>query len=253
VRVDVDTWIGHWPFRSLPKREARDLVREMDRLEIDKALVGNLNGVLYKDVHESNVELAAQLRGKRDRLVPCALMDPNYDGWRDDLLQCRDELEMRLVRLLPDYHGYDIDSGVAEELVAHAHELGMRVALVGRLVDPRGRHRLDPGREIDIGKTKALLDAFPDETFLMLNFSRIVDEGRKAPCLYDLCRFVGENGLRMERELQQWGASRFVLGTTLLLRYGSPALLALERCPLNKRDRQAVEWGNVKKFLQGVL
>ena len=60
--IDADTWIGHWPFRSLPKRSAGDLLEQMDRLDITKALVGNLNGLLYKDVHESNHELAAELR-----------------------------------------------------------------------------------------------------------------------------------------------------------------------------------------------
>ena len=251
MKVDVDTWIGHWPFRSLPERRAGDLLRRMDRLGIDKAWVGNLNGVLYKDVHESNAELAAEVKGKRDRLIPCALIDPNYDGWKEDLLRCRESFGMPLLRLLPDYHGYGVESDRARELVSYAREIRMRTALLGRVVDPRGRHRLDPGREMDADRASKLLQAFPEEVFLMLNFPRIVDEGREKPCLYDIPRFVGENGLRLEREIRRWGASRFALGTTLLLRYGRPSVLALERCSLSEKEREAVEWRNMEEFLRG--
>jgi len=248
--MDVDAWIGHWPFQSLPCRQAKDLLRKMDHYDIDKAMVGNLNGCLYKDVHESNHELMVQIKGKRDRLLPCALIDPNYDGWREDLRQCREEFGMSILRLLPDYHGYDLESDLSKELVNHAHELGFRVALVGRMVDPRGRHRLDPGRESNLGNVASFLDSFPDHSFLMLNFPSILDRNdRSAPCLYDIPRFVGENGLRLGREIRRWGASRFCLGTTFLLRYGMPSLLALERCELDPRDREAIEWRNVERFL----
>ena len=52
--IDANTWIGHWPFRALPRTSATDLLRRMDRHGITKALVASLHGLLYKDPHEAN-------------------------------------------------------------------------------------------------------------------------------------------------------------------------------------------------------
>lgn len=248
--IDANTWIGHWPFRALPQRSAKDLLKHMDRLNIDKALVGNLNGLLYKDAHESNHELARDLKRHRDRLVPCALINPTYDGWRDDLRQCRDEFGMPVIRLTPDYHGYALFDSCAAELIAAAHDLGMRVALYWRIVDSRGRHRLDPGREADEAAIRHVLGQFPKARFLMLNFPRVLNKPRpKAECLYDLTLFMGRNGLRLMDEIAEHGAETFTVGTTMLLRYGSAPLLALEKCTLSKREREAIQWRNIVKLV----
>jgi len=248
--IDADTWIGHWPFRSLPKRSAGDLLEQMDRLDITKALVGNLNGLLYKDVHESNHELAAELRRHGDRLVPCALINPLYDGWRDDLRQCREQFGMPVLRLTPDYHGYTLSDPCASELIAAAHGLGMRVAFYWRLVDPRGRHWLDPGRETSEALVEQVLTQFPEHPFLMLNFRRVLARPAPAiPCLYDIPLFLGRNGLLLMDQIAAHGAATFALGTTMLMRYGSAPLLALEKCDLSTEDREAILWRNIVKLI----
>jgi len=248
--IDANTWIGHWPFRALPQRTAKDLLKQMDRLGIGKALTVNLNGLLYKDVHESNHELARELRRHGDRLVPCALLNPLYDGWRDDLRQCREQFGMPVLRLTPGYHGYALTEPCALELIAAAHEIGMRVAFYWRVVDPRGRHRLDPGREADETAVRYAAGQFPNAQFLMLNFRRVLDKPRPKPaCLYDITLFVGRNGLRLTDEIAEHGAATFAVGTTMLLRYGSAPLLALEKCGMAKRDREAIEWRNIIKLI----
>ena len=248
--VDANTWIGHWPFRSLPRRSAHDLLEEMDRLKITKALVGNLNGLLYKDVHESNHELAAEIQGHADRLVPCALINPLYDGWRDDLRQCRETFGMPVLRLTPDYHGYALSDPCASELISEAHGLGMRVAFYWRIVDPRGRHRLDPGREAPGALVEQVMAQFPEHPFLMLNFPRVLSRpDTQQPCLYDITYFLGRNGLLLMDHLAAQSAARFTLGTTMLMRYGSAPLLALEKCELSPKDREAILWRNIVKLI----
>ena len=248
---DANTWIGHWPFRALPRRSGADLLRQMDKHEIDKALVGNLHGLFYKDAHEANHELVKEIRRHRDRLVPCAMLNPTYYGWERDLKQCREEFGMPVLRLAPDYHGYKLTDACAKELVAAAHALKMRVALYGRIVDPRGRHRLDPGREADDGEVVAFVKRFPKAQFLMLNFSAMAEDRRldKPACFYDTPRFLGDNGLRLERQIKKHGADRFVFGTTMLLRYGKPAVLAFDACRITRRERDAVAWKNLAKLV----
>ena len=63
--IDINTWIGHWPFRQLRHNTAQALVRRMDQRAIDRAVVGQIHGVFYKNAHLSNEELASQTRRYR--------------------------------------------------------------------------------------------------------------------------------------------------------------------------------------------
>jgi len=248
---DADTWIGHWPFRSLPRRSAGDLLRQMDKHGIEKALVASLHGLFYTDAHEANHELAREIRRYRDRLVPCAILNPTYYGWQQDLKQCREEFGMPVLRMVPDYHGYRLSDPCAAEMAAAAQSLNMLVALIWRIVDPRGRHRLDPGREANIDEVHAFVRKFPHERFLLLNFPRTLSRLRfeRPACFYDMNLFVGKNGLRLEEEVKRHGAERFVFGSTMLLRYGWPARLALEKCPLSRREREMIQWKNLARLV----
>lgn len=248
---DADTWIGHWPFQSLPRRSAGELVGLMDRHGIDKALVGNLNGLLYKDVHEANHELHRDIASLRDRLTPCAIINPTYFGWQRDLRQCREQFGMPVVRMLPDYHGYTLDDPCAAELVAEAVALGMPIALFWRIVDPRGRHRLDPGREANPGDVAKFVHRFPDAKFLLLNFRDVLpgphDDAPQR--LYDIPLFVGDNGLRPGREFSKHDRATFVFGTTMPLRSGAASVLALEKARLDPETLEAIQWKNLARFV----
>ena len=251
---DADTWIGHWPFRALPHQSVSDLLRQMDKHRVDKALVGSLHGLFYKDAHEANRELAKEVRRRRDRLVPCAVLNPAYWGWRQDLSQCCEEFGMPVLRLVPHYHGYSLADPVAAEIVEAALGLKMRVALFGRIVDDRGRHRLDPGREADGREVAAFLKRFPKASFLMLNFADAPERRRwdKPACYFDIVRFVGGGGKRLQSLIESYGADRLLFGTTLLLRYAKPTLLALEACDLKPRDRERILWKNLTRLIPAI-
>ena len=248
---DADTWIGHWPFRSLPRRSAGDLLKQMDKHGIDKALVGSLHGLFYKDAHEANRELFAEIRRRRDRLIGCAVLDPTYHGWRDDLKQCRQEFGMPVLRLVPDYHAYKLTDPAAAEIVEAACDLKMIVALSGRIVDDRGRHRLDPGRETSADDAASLLAKFPGASFLMLNFGGLVQvKGRAAAkCLYDIVRMQGRAGHGLGKLIEKHGTDRLALGTTMLLRYGKPVFVGLDFCKPTKPQREAILWRNLAAFV----
>jgi len=99
--IDVNTYIGHWAFRRLRHNTAEALVRRMDEHGIDRAVVGSVHGILYKNAHAANEELAEQTRPYRDRLIPFATLNPAYAGWREDLRRCAQE-GSRGVRRLRD-------------------------------------------------------------------------------------------------------------------------------------------------------
>ena len=81
--IDVNAWVGHWPFRRLRHNTVPGLLRLMDRSGIDRAVVASIHGVFYRNVHPANEELARQVLRHRDRLIPFATLNPAYrDGRR---------------------------------------------------------------------------------------------------------------------------------------------------------------------------
>ena len=137
--VDVNSYVGHWPFRDVDA-SANALVDRMDESGVERALVSSFESVLYRNVHVGNQKLAANVEGHEDRLLPVATVDPTYADWKADLSECIDDLEMRAVKLLPTYHDYDLSDPAAIELGRRCADLGVPVILVATLEDQRQRH-----------------------------------------------------------------------------------------------------------------
>ena len=109
--IDINTYIGHWPFRPLRGNTLESLLKRMDGFGVDKSIVGNINGIFYKDCHNSNEELYESMNKDRDfwnRFIPFATMNPMLPWWRDSLEICHNEFGMKGIRLYPVYHEYDI-------------------------------------------------------------------------------------------------------------------------------------------------
>ncbi len=248
---DADTWIGHWPYRRLPRTTAAELLQQMDSQGIDKALVGSLQGIFYKDSHEANRELAEAVRRHRDRLIPCAIINPTYFGWADDLKQCREEFAMPVLRLIPQYHPYKLTDDLATEIVAAAHELKMRVAVYGRVMDLRGRSHLDHSRQVPADEIMAMFKKFRGASFMLLNSGPVKPpRGAKAPKIFqDTAMMHGGCGVGVEKGLKTCTAERLMFGSTMLLRYPKPALIAIETVEATKAQKEKILYKNLKRLI----
>jgi len=87
--VDVNAYLGHFAFRRLRNNTATSLLTLMDSKGIDKAVVSIAAAITYRNAQAGNEEVAAEISGHRDRLIPFAVIDPFYAGWQDDLKACR--------------------------------------------------------------------------------------------------------------------------------------------------------------------
>ncbi|WP_121744873.1 amidohydrolase family protein [Natronorubrum halophilum] len=137
--VDANAYVGRWPFHPFDA-SAEGLLETMDRKGVDKAVVSSLGSVFYRDPQHGNQELARDIEGHKERLIPFATIDPTFPGWEDDLRHCVRDLGMRGVRLLPAYHDYEIDAPEAEKLLRACADLDVPAMLVPALEDQRGRH-----------------------------------------------------------------------------------------------------------------
>ncbi len=86
--IDINAYIGHWPFMQLKYNTCVALGERMDRFGVDVSLISNLNGIFYKNTQSANTELYEQIKASkryRDRFVPFAVINPIYAGWRRDM------------------------------------------------------------------------------------------------------------------------------------------------------------------------
>ena len=123
--IDINAHVGHWPFKKLRYNTCAALLERMDRFGVDVSIVSNLNGIFYKNTRSANEELQTEIgssRRFRDRLVPFAVLNPIYAGWKDDLEACVGKAGMKGVRLYPAYHDYALTDPSCIELVKRVRE-----------------------------------------------------------------------------------------------------------------------------------
>ena len=176
--LDINAYVGHWPFKQLQYNTCSKLLDRMNRFGVDVSVVSNINGIFYKNTQSANEELYEDLRSDRnfrDRIIPFAVINPIYAGWRNDLNRCINIMGMRGLRIYPQYHDYEITDPALIELVKIARDLGIPVSVDIRMVDSRQRSWLDiPLFDYNSDEKKDIIFKAVSYTHLTLPTKRIV-------------------------------------------------------------------------------
>jgi uncharacterized protein len=167
--VDLNAWLGTWPFRCLRDNEPTTLVARLRRAGIERAAVSQIEAILHRDVQPANERLAESVEAFGDQLLPMATINPRYPFWEHDLRACHEDLGMRGVRLSPCYHDYAANGPEAVRVAGACVERGLPMLLAHRMEDGRQRHWLDPGRTLDLGQVAELIAAVPEATVVVTN------------------------------------------------------------------------------------
>jgi predicted TIM-barrel fold metal-dependent hydrolase len=247
--VDANAYVGNWPFRPLDASPGA-LVDRMDRKGVDKAVVSSFDALFYRNCHEANRELAADIEGYEDRLIPFATINPTYTAWRKDLRESVESLGMQGVRLFPCYHDYDLDQPEVVELLTICAELDVPVMIVGPLQDQRQRHPRTSLRGYEDDGTKHFTDDHVDDLIDLLESAPEADVvvgglWDKAPRVYNETCVSTRSGVRLDNGVRS-GRTLFVLddlsyyfshqGEELVEEVGVDHLVTGPRLPLHIFD-----------------
>jgi len=249
--IDVNTAIGHWPFRPLPG-SVETLSQQMQLSGIKKALVSNINSIFYKDPMDGNEELFKWL--VRPELFLACVINPTFSGWKQDLLTCVHDFRAKAVKLYPGYHHYSVESAATFSLFETCIELEVPVIIVLRLEDERIGHDLAIVHSLPLDQIARTAQAFPH--------ARIVVSGCNGEEVKVLCQQKDCSNLYFEisnvnapldpiRELSQHIApKRLLLGTNYPHQYMLPSIRKLDNSILENTIKQNIACDNAQRLFK---
>ncbi len=255
--VDVNAYLGHFAFRQLRYNTAVSLLALMDSKRIDKAVVSSASAITYRNSQAGNEEVAEEVRSHSDRLIPFAVINPFYAGWKDDLKICHEEFGMTGLRLYPKWHNYQLSSACCRELVNAASERGMVISIPIRVEDNRQRSWLLNVPDVPLEEIVELIKAHPKARFILLNgigYTRCPlgrkDNGLPSNYAIELSRLSAVLANELGQLITNLGAERVMFGTGMPFKYPDPALVKLEVLDASEPDKDKVRSRNAMTWLR---
>jgi len=217
TRFDASAWAGQWPFTASVSTGLTDLVAGLREAGFSGAAVSPLAAVLGPEPMTANLALIEEARNLPGdfavRLVP--ILDPSLPGWERDLddLLSRHAGSIGAFRIVPNYHGYVVDSPGSIGLAKAVTNAGLGLAVQIRMLDERAHHPLMKVPGVPFDGVVRLSDAVPDARILACGiFQSELPAIRGAPRISAELSSI-ESGDTVANAAAVIGIDRLLLGT----------------------------------------
>ena len=252
--IDVNAYVGSYPFRSLSNRTAAGMVAQMDRWGIQQALVSSLPAVLYRDTQRGNEELMDEILPHRARLIPMATVNPKYAGWERDMDEAVARWKVKAVTLVPEHHGYALSDAVGQAALTRITRAGLPVVLTQRFEDRRQRHAWDRAEDLSLDSVLDAARAHSQLKFALINWvgldgPKLAAAGLKGRCLIDFARLAVLVRREVPKLIEALGVKAIAFGSHAPFDYVGPSLVKLENlATLGASDHEKIAWRNAAMF-----
>ena len=135
--IDANAYWGRYPFRETATETVDDLLRLMDRCDIEQAVVCPFESVFYWDYELSDEKAYRDLRSHRDRLFQLGCVNPNYPGHLNHVRRCLDDFGVVGIKLHPEFHAFELADPACLELANVVGAAGRPVVVALRVEDER--------------------------------------------------------------------------------------------------------------------
>lgn len=255
MRIDVNAFVGAYPFRRVPGSSVDALLGAMARTAIDAAWVSHLPSLFWRQPMEGNAWLYDTL-GRESRLKPVPAVHPGLAGWDAALGEAVDR-GAPVVRCDPMQYGLDPAGPEMRVLAAGCAAAGLPLLLAVRLEDARQRHPEDRAAELPAAAVRALIRSDRDVRLLITHADRAFIEEvhfgstpeEAARLWWDVCWVWGPPEDHLATLLETVGVDRFVFGTGQPLRIPEASVSKLDLLDLGPPERAAIESENIVKGL----
>jgi uncharacterized protein len=257
MRIDVNVFLGSYPWRRVPGTSPDAVLSVMDQLGIDEAWATHLPGIFWRDPAEGNSWLRSTA-AHHARLRPVLAVHPGLRHW-EEIVDEAAIMGAPAVRSDPMQYAIDPAGAEMQALARACGERGVPLLLAQRLEDGRQRHPNDVAGELPPSAVRRLVRAHPgvrivvthaDRSFIEeVHFGSTPDEAGRL--WWDISWIWGPPEDHLETLLGTIGFERFVFGTGMPLRLPENSLAKLDLLQLTSERRAAIESGNLLHGLAG--
>jgi hypothetical protein len=223
--LDINTFIGPYPFRHVPHPDPDVLVRVLDREGIAQAWVGHLPSAFHRDPSAGNHELYSALAPFAERLRPVPTIRPDWPRWELAVRAARD-VGAPAVRAYPPQWQLGPHDASMRDLAVAVGEQGMSLLLTVRFEDLRQRHAMDVAGDLSAAAVRALARSSDAVRLIVTAAGRDMIEEvhwgltpvEQRRVLWDISWIWGPPEDHLAKLLRTIGPDRFVFGTQWPLR-----------------------------------
>ena len=257
MRIDVNTFLGSYPWRHVPGTSLADLRESLRIHQIDEAWVSHLPALFWKDPMAGNGWLVDTVASATE-LRPVPAVHPGLPGWEETLGWAMAS-RVPAVRADPMLWGLAPDGEEMRALVQGCGARNLPLVLAVRLEDGRQRHPMDHATDLPASAIRHLLRASDRTRFIVTHADRDTIEqvhfgstgAESSRVLWDISWVWGPPEDHLETLLGTIGPERFVFGTGQPLRLPENAMAKLDLLDLPAGDRARIEAGNILKLAGG--
>lgn len=246
--TDCHVYLGENPFRQLGAGNTASFVQSLAARGVTEAWAGAFEGLLRRDVAVVNRDLAQACQGTM--LRPCGTINLSLPDWQDDVRRCAEDHGMRVIRLHPNYHGYDLQAPAFRELLPLALKHRLMIQLVVQMEDERTQHPRVRVSPVDLTPLSTMLQEMKDMRIMLLNANAAMLLRHLQNCTnvwLDFAMIEGVGGV--ENLLKTWPQERLVFGSFAPVFYWESARLKMQESALSPAQAAAVHWQSAAGLL----
>jgi len=257
MRVDVNAFLGGYPFRRVPGTAPEALLAAMDRVGITEAWVSHLPSVFWRAPAEGNPWLYA-VTERHARLRPVPAVHPGLPAW-ESVLDDAVRYHAPAIRCDPTWYALDPAGPEMDALASACAAARLPLMMAVRFEDIRQRHPHDAAAELPAAAVRALIRCDPALHLLVTHADRAFIEevhfgstpAEASRIWWDIAWVWGPPEDHLATLMGTIGVERFVFGTGQPLRLPELAVARLDLLDLAPDDRARIEYGTAVHDLGG--
>jgi uncharacterized protein len=247
--IDVNVWSGRWPFQRFSLDSTEALAEHLHSQGICRALVSPVETAFHPDPHEYNEPLMAQLQA-HPLLQVVPVLNPSLAGWESRMETYLAAPEATALRLLPNYHLYELDHPAVLTMARTLAARGIPLLLQLRLEDERGQYPALQIGGVPVAAVRRLVERVPQLRLACLcaYMAEAVELVQAGPNVWVDLAFV-ETLDTVAALCQQVPAQRVLFGSHTPFLYTGANLAKLENANISAQALEAIGSQNALQFL----
>lgn len=237
---DANAMLGRWPTEKLAFYRVEDLVKRMDYVGINKALVYHSLAQLY-DPMSGNKILMEEIK-QYNQLYGCWVLVPPFTpeiGTVDEIMAKMKENNIQAIRLCPKEHGFKLTPWNTGELLTALEQKRVPVFI--------------DGDQVELGNIQSLCETYPQLPVVLTRSGY-----RGVRMLYallaqyenfylEISSFLLYRGL--EEVVEKFGAQRILFGTGMPIQDPAGAVTKLRYADITEEAKEMIAHRNLERLL----